>query len=495
MGIIQKQGTKSSIFLLIGFIIGGINTIFLFPKIFTQTEYGLTRALVDTATILSILATVGTTPVVYKFYPYYKSLTTPKKNDLPMVTGIICLLGFLVICILGYVFRDFIIRKLGKSPLFAENFFLVYPYAFFMMVFIWLESYGWALKKTVTTNFLRETFVRLFATLLIVLVWLQIINTMQFMKLFSLTFLLPVLILLIVLIRTGEWKITFSISNVTKRFKFKMMAFGTYVFGATFLNIASKTVDSFMIIGLKGLDQTAIFIIASYLVTFMDLPVRSLHSIATPIISESWKDKNHTNISTIYHKSTITLLIAGLFIYLMAMLNINNLATFLGPGYAAVPQIVLIMGIAKLVDLGTGVNGQIISTSINWRFDFYTNVLLTIISFPLNYFMIKNYGIIGAAFSNLIAIFVFNFVRFTFIWKKYGWQPYNFKHIKILVISLLIFGVVYMIPFMMNIYADTIIRSIVFAALFIPAILYIKVSEEINDMVGKVVQIFKGLMV
>ena len=412
MGIIQKQGTRSSIFLLIGFFIGGINTVFLFPKIFSQTEYGLTRALIDTATILSVLATLGTTPVIYKFYPYYKSLTTPKKNDLPFITGLISLCGFIIICVLGYIFKDFIIRKLGKSPLFAENFNLVYPFAFFMLAYLWMEGFGWALKKTVLTNFLRETFTRLFTTVLLFMVWLKIIDTMQFMKMLSLTFLLPVVILLMVLIRSKEWKINFTISNVTRRFKTKMFTFGLYVFGATFLNIASKTVDSFMIIGLKGLDQTAICVIATYLVTFMDLPVRSLHSIATPIISESWKEKNYANISMIYHKSTVTLLIAGLFVYMMALLNINNLTKFLGTAYAAVPGIVLIMGIAKLVDLGTGVNGQIISTSINWKFDFYTNVLLTIIAFPLNFIMIKNFGIIGAAFSNLIAIFVFNFVKY-----------------------------------------------------------------------------------
>ncbi len=492
MGIIQKQGTRSSIFLLIGFFIGGINTVFLFPKIFSQTEYGLTRALIDTATILSVLATLGTTPVIYKFYPYYKSLTTPKKNDLPFITGLISLCGFIIICVLGYIFKDFIIRKLGKSPLFAENFNLVYPFAFFMLAYLWMEGFGWALKKTVLTNFLRETFTRLFATALLFLVWLKIIDTMQFMKMLSLTFLLPAVILLMVLIRSKEWKINFTISNVTRRFKTKMFTFGLYVFGATFLNIASKTVDSFMIIGLKGLDQTAIFVIATYLVTFMDLPVRSLHSIATPIISESWKEKNYANISMIYHKSTVTLLIAGLFVYLMALLNINNLTKFLGTAYAEVPGIVLIMGIAKLIDLGTGVNGQIISTSINWKFDFYTNVLLTIIAFPLNFIMIKNFGIIGAAFSNLIAIFVFNFVRYLFIYKKYGWQPYNFKHIKILLVSLFIFAVVYFIPFMVNIYLDTLIRSVLFTILFIPAILWIKVSDEINEMVGKVIQRFKG---
>ncbi len=486
MGIIQKQGTRSSIFLLIGFCIGGINTIFLFPKIFSQAEYGLTRALIDTATILSILATLGTTPVIYKFFPYYRSLTEPKKNDLPFITGAICLIGFIVICAAGYIFKDFIIRKLGKSPLFADNFFLVYPFTFFMLLFTWMEAFGWSFKKTVTTNFLRETFIRLLTTVMILMVWAGWISTMDFMHAFSFIYLLPAIVLFYVLYQTHEWKFNFRITRVTRRFKPRMIAFGLFVFGASFLNIASRTVDSFMIIGLKGLEQTAIFLIASYLTTFMDLPLRSINSIATPVIAESWKDKNHRNIFTIYQKSTITLLVAGLFIYLMVLLNIHNLTRFLGTNYAEVPMVVLIMGIAKLVDLGTGVNGQIITTSTNWRFDFFTNVLLTLLAFPLNYFLIKNFGIIGAAFSNLAAITIYNLVRFTFIYRKYGWQPYGMAHVKVLLASVAIFLAVYAIPFIMNMYVDTIVRSLLFCALFIPAMLKLKVSDELNQTAGNI---------
>ncbi len=493
MGIIQKQGTRSSLFLLIGFCIGGINTIFLFPKIFSQAEYGLTRALLDTATILSILATLGTTPVIYKFFPYYRSLTTRKTNDLPFITGLICLMGFIAICIAGYIFKDFIIRKLGKSPLFADNFFLVYPFTFFMLFYTWLEAFGWSFKKTVTTNFLKETFIRLLTTVLILFVFLGWMSTMQFMQWFSLSYALPALILLILLIRTKEWTFNFSISKVTRRLKPKMITFGLFVFGASFLNIASRTVDSFMIIGLEGLAQTAIFLIASYLITFMDLPLRSINAIATPIIAESWKEKNYTNIATIYQKSTITLLVAGLFIYLMVLLNIHNLTLFLGTNYAEVPMVVLIMGIAKLIDLGTGVNGQIIGTSTNWRFDFFTNVLLTLLAFPLNFFLIKKFGIMGAAYSNLIAISLFNLVRLTFIYKKYGWQPYTINHVKVIVFSVLLFTSIYFIPFMMNMYVDTVVRSLLFASIFIPVILRLRVSEELNHTAANAINRMKRL--
>ncbi|MEJ7627233.1 MAG: polysaccharide biosynthesis C-terminal domain-containing protein [Ferruginibacter sp.] len=479
MGIIQKQGVRSSVFLMIGFVIGGINLLFLFPKIFTQEEIGLTRALIDAGTVLSVLATLGSIPVIYKFYPFYKS-HSPEKNDLAFRTGLICLAGFIAICLVGFIFNDFIVRKLGKSPLFAQNVLLVYPLTFLMLAFTWMEGFGWALKKTVATNFLKETFVRILTTILILMAWAGIISKGHFINLFSIIYLLPVIILFIILIRTKKWTFTTEQSKVTRRFKGKMFTFGLFVFGATFLNIASRTVDSFMIIGLKGLAQTAIFTYAAYMSAFMDLPLRSINSIATPIISESWKDKNYTNIATVYRKSTITLLVTGLFIFLIALLNIKNLVAFLGTGWEQVPAIFLIMGIAKLIDLGTGVNGQIIATSSNWRFDFYTNVLLTVLALPLNFFLIQYFGIIGAAFSNLTAITIFNAVRFNFIYRKYGWQPYGFAHIKILLVSLTIFIAVYAVPFIINIYIDTIFRSVLFAGLYVPAMLSMNVSEEFN---------------
>ena len=67
---------------------------------------------------------------------------------------------------------------------------------------------------------------------------------------------------------------------------------------------------------------------------------------------------------------------------------------------------------------------------------------------------------------------------------------------KILLLSAALFFGVYYIPFMMNIYVDTIVRSVIFAGLFIPAILLMKVSEELNltarNMVKRVLK-FDGV--
>lgn len=488
MGIIQKQALKSSIFLLIGFGIGGINILFLFPKLTTLDVNGLTRAMIDVATVLSILATLGSIPVVYKFAPFYRSHLKKEENDLPFLTGMICLAGFIIICICGYVFRDFIIRKLGKSPLFADNFNLVYPFTFLLVAFTWMESFSWTLKRTIESNFLRETLVRILTTILILAGFYNIITTQQFINLFSILYFIPAVILFIILRRTGEWSFNFKISKVSRRFGKKMFTFGLFVFGATFLNVASRTVDSFMIMGLRGLGDTAVFLLGSYLATLMDLPLRSINSIATPVIAESWREKNYANIEMVYKKSTVTLLVAGIFIFCLVMLNVKNLSVFLGKDFAVVPTIVFFMGISKIIDLGTGVNGQIIVTSTNWRFDFFTNVFLTVMAFPLNYFLITRMGIVGGAVATLISTSIFNLVRYIFIYKKYGWQPYGFPHLKILLVSSIIFIAVKAVPFMMNIYVDTVFRTILFAGLFVPAVLRMNVSDELNLTASRMLQ-------
>ncbi len=488
MGIIQKQAIKSSIFLLIGFGIGGINILFLFPKLIDLEVNGLTRALIDVATVLSVLATLGSKSIVYKFYPYYKSNLTEKNNDLATITGLTSLLGFILICAAGYFFRDFITRKLGKSPLFAEYFFLVYPFTFLLLAFSWLESFAWALKKTVESNFLKETLVRILTSILIFCAWYKIIDTRQFIHIFSILHLIPVLILFFILRKTGRWSFAFSVSKVTRRFKKKMIAFSFFVMGAAFLNIAARTMDSFVIIGVKGLESTAVFLLASYLATLMELPMRSIISIATPVLSESWKDKNYTNIAAVYKKSTVTLLVAAIFIFCLVVLNVDNLTVFLGKSYMQIPAIVFIMGIAKIIDLGTGVNGQIIATSSNWKFDFYTNVFLTLLAFPLNYYLITRHGIVGGAYATLISTFLYNLVRYIFIYKKYGWQPYGFPHVKIIFVSTIIFIIVYAVPFIANIYVDTIFRTTLFAALFVPAILSMNISDELNLTANKVLK-------
>jgi len=420
MGIIQKQGIKSSIFIMIGFVIGAVNLLVLFPMFFSKNDQGLVRAMIDIGATLSVFCTLGTLPVVYKFFPFYNHYLGPKKNELPFLTLIINLIGFALLIWIGWENKNFIIRKLGKSPSLASYFNYVYPYTFFLMIFYWLEAFAWGLQKGVFTNFLRETAVRILTTILILGVGLNWLNLDQFILLFSGIYVIPTLLLIYNLSTSHEWSFrSFKISSVTKRLKWKMLNFALFVFAGQFFNLLARTNDTFMIVGLRGLSDAGIFAIATYVAAIMEIPQRSLNAISIPVLAKSWKDKDFANIKHVYHKSVSNLLAIGLLLFGLIWLNIENLVAFLnwishkeGGGYEALAPIVFIMGLAKLIDLATGVNGQIIGTSNYWRFDFFTNLFYIVLSIPLNFYLISNYSLIGLAYSNLAALTLYNSVRF-----------------------------------------------------------------------------------
>ena len=491
MGIIQKQSIQSTIIIMFGFALGALNMIVFAPKILTAEEIGLTRIITDAGLTLATMCTLGSLPVIFKFFPFYKSYLKTEKNDLPFITLLICLAGFVLMCVAGYAVKDIIVRKFSaRSPLFVEYSFLVYPFGFFMLLFIWLESFGWSLKKTVITNTLKETVARLLFSVLLALLVYNVINTNQFYWLFSLSYILPVVLLFIVLRKTNQFYFIPTLSPVTWRLKGKMINFGLFVFGAQFLNLLSRTVDTFILSAKseRGLSDAAVFTIATYVVTLMEIPQRSITSISIPVLSESWKNKNLTNISNIYKKSVSNLLIVGLIMFGLIFLNIKNLAIYLGKDFAGIETLVLLMGIGKLIDLGTGTNSQIIGTSSFWKVDFTTNVIYTIVALPMNYFLIDRFGLLGAAYAFLITITFYNAMRFFFLWYKFGFQPYTTKNLLIVLIAVIAVGITYFIPTLPNVFIDTIIRSAIFLIIIIPTLYFAKISEEVNGIIDNLKQ-------
>ena len=492
MGIIQKQGVKSSFFIMIGFLIGAVNLLVLFPLFFSKNDQGLVRAMLDIGATLSVFCTLGTLPVIYKFYPFYNHYLGPKKNELPFITLIINLIGFGILLIIGWQQKDFIIRKLGKSPSLAQYFNYVYPYTFFLLIFYWLEAFAWGLRKGVYSNFLRETLIRILTTLLIIAFGLKYIDLTVFLTLFSLLYVIPSLLLLINLIQSKQFSFkSLQISSVTRRLKGKMFSFALFVFAGQFFNLLARTNDTFLIVGLRGLNDAAIFAIATYVSAILEIPQRSLNSISIPVLATSWKNKDFANIKHIYHKSVSNLLAIGLLLFGLIWLNTDNLVNFLNwvsnkeaGGYDAISKLIFILGLAKLIDLATGVNSQIIGTSNFWKFDFFTNLFYILLSLPLNYYLIKNYNLEGLAYSNLIALCLYNSIRFLFLYKKFKLQPYTYKHGLFLVLSIGLILLVHQIPSVNNIVANIFLQSSVFGISFYLLVSWINPAPEALEIVN-----------
>lgn len=487
MGQIRKQAIISSIVIYIGFFIGFINTWFFTKNgSFTPSEYALTRLFFDVGQAMFAFANLGIISVIYKFFPYFKDNLKSKENDLmtwALITGII---GFIFVAIGGWLFEPLIVQKFsGRSPLFVDYYKWVFPFGLGILLFTILEAFSGTLQKTIFPAFLRETALRLFTLVLIAVYLLGLINYDLFIKLFAFLYLVIAFLLATSLIKSNQLHFTFHVSRVTKKFKSKMLVLGSYVFAGQIIYILAQVMDSIFIASLLGLVPTGIFALSSYIANLIQIPQRSIVSITLPALSQAWKNKDMMEIDRIYKRTSINLLIAALFIFGGIWLNIGDAFRLLNiqSEYASGLTVIFILGISRMIDAGTGVNGQIISTSTQWRFEFITGIILLLLILPLNYILIKKIGIEGSAYANLISFFIYNLIRYLFLWKRYNLQPFSIKTF----ISIILAVVSYFISFYlfreMQGWMGVILRSILFATLFIGGIFSFNLTPDAMQLV------------
>jgi O-antigen/teichoic acid export membrane protein len=501
MGIIRKQSLQSTIFIYAGFAIGALNVLVLFPneKYFSLAEFGLTKVLVDVSLLIAMLCTLGAYPAVIKFYPFYNSYLPKKQNDLPVWTFLTVLAGCLLFVLLMPFFKGIIIRKYGeRSPLFVQYFNLLYPLTISMAFLYLFEAYSWIAKKTVLPAIARELIVRGLTTLLILLVMAGFLNFNQFINLYALIYVPPVLFILYFLMKSGDLSFNFTVSSVTRRLRERIWIFSLFIFSGQVLNILAKTLDSIIISGKSpgGLQDTGIFAIATYFVALMEVPLRGMTGIAFSILSQAWKDKNLKQVFDVYSKTALNLLIAGLGIMGVLILIAPDIIVFLGPKYKPMYYVVLLLGLSKLIDLGTGINSQLLMTSKHWRIEFFTNIFLVIMAGVFNFLLVREYGILGSAWATLISFTVYNLIRFLLIWRLFKMQPFSVKNLYVLLIGLICFFAGWLTPFVVNIYIDVIVKTVIFSLLYGALIIRLHISEDINDFfqisISRVKNLFKA---
>jgi O-antigen/teichoic acid export membrane protein len=496
MSTIRRQSILSTLLIYAGFAFGALN-MYLFARkdIFTPEEYGLTRGITAMGNFFYGFASLGLLSVIYKFFPYYKANLKPKQNDLLSLCILTALVGFILTAAAGLYFEPLVVRKFSaKSQLLVRYYVWVFPYLFFYLFFSILEAYAWTLKKTILSNFLREGGFRVTTTVLILIYILGGIYFDLFIKLFSFIYAASFIVLLSYLIYTGQFHITFRISRVTKKFWKKMLTLVSFVYFATLINITAQSIDAFAIASYleNAMVWLAVFEFSNYLSNVIQVPQRSIVSISIGYISQAWKDKHYATIQRIYSRSSINMLMASLFLFLIIWLNFDRAVDSLhiNPVYHDGKWVVLILGIKNIIDMGTGVNSIIIGTSTFWRFELYCNLLL-LLNIPMNIWLVKEYGIEGAAISNLIVFTVYNLIRLVFLWVKFKMQPFSINTLGMLLNGGFCYAIAYFVFRNTPGLAGIIGSSLVFMLLFTAAAFYFKLSPDIIPVWKSVVDRFK----
>jgi hypothetical protein len=132
MGIIIRQSVKGTVVSYVGIAIGFFTTFFVLTNFLTAEEIGLTRVLVDAATVFAGLAQLGTTSSAIRYYPYFKE--GEKDHGFFFWTLVIPFIGFLIYGIVFWLLKEPISGFFAEnSPLFVDYYNFIFPVGFFLL--------------------------------------------------------------------------------------------------------------------------------------------------------------------------------------------------------------------------------------------------------------------------------------------------------------------------------------------------------------------------
>jgi len=163
-----------------------------------------------------------------------------------------------------------------------------------------------------------------------------------------------------------------------------------------------------------------------------------------------------------------------------------------GDAYRSGFMVFVFLGLAKLFDMATGLNSQIIGYSKYYKFNFYSVMILGLLNTVFNYVLIHRMGISGAALATLISMTLFNVFKLWYVKKKFGIWPFTMKDLYILMITIGLGTMVYFIPAGDNNYVQIIVRSGIFTLLFWAIAIKFDFSPQVSMYFWGVVKRLKG---
>jgi O-antigen/teichoic acid export membrane protein len=486
MGIVLNQSLKNTIITYIGFAIGGINTIYLYPFFLGATYYALTNYILSSANVIMPLFAIGMQNTLVKFYSQYD--TNEERSRFLSFTVLFPLLLIVPMFIIGFYYFDEITFFLSKKNIIVKNYIWLIPFiglcmAYFEIFYAWLRVH----MHSVFGNFIKEVGLRLFSLFLLIGVYYNWLSVEGFVYATAVVYLLALLVTMLYAFNIQKPVFQFSIPENTKD-----------VLVYTFYIILSGSVANLLLDGDKIMlnqymliDNIAYYSVATYIALVISVPSRAMHQIVYPITAKLMHKNKHDELNELYKKTSINLQMVGGFVMLCIFVNINQLYVMVPKEYSGGILVVFMIGLSKYFDLILGNNNAIIFNTKYYRAVLFLGVLLILVAVGLNMIFIPIYGIMGSAFATLLSITLYSVAKLLFVVKRLHLYPFTNQTLYSIVITFILFLLFYFWEFPFHPLIAIGLKSILVTILYVYINYKFRISIEINQVINNLLKRLK----
>lgn len=470
----------------IGVFIGVINLIFIQPKLLSPQELGLTRLLYDFAYFAGLAVPLGLPNIIVKFFPFFKDVEK-KHHGFGGFVLLVFFIGFAISASVLLILKPSITDLYKEDAgLFVRYFNFIFPFMFIVSAITVTTAYCQSLFKSTVPSFLNDIFLRIGVTVVTILYFNRLVSLDVYVYLFIGLYAIELVLIMAYILLVD--KISFKPNKELFRTHSPraMLKFGLLLCLASFASIGIRKIDGF-ILGSSSLGLVAIYTTAVYISSFIEVPLGALERISHTKIADNFAKGNMTEIEKIYKDSVKYLLLIGglLFIGINACIGYVYEIAKLSGEYQSCLGVVYIVSLGSLINISTGINSALIFYS---RYYILGTVLLVgtlVITVVLNLLLIPVYGIYGAAIASAIGSFIYNAMKFLFIYWKFKFQPYTLSSVYIAVLIVLCSLVSFFLPEMTSSpFINLVIKGGIVSGIYILTIYKLHIAPDLFQMIS-----------
>lgn len=486
MGIVINQSIKNTVITYLGFGIGAINVLFLFTQFLSDDYFGLIMYILSTANVMMPILAFGVHNTIIKFYSSYKTRNT--QNSFLILMLFLPLAIIIPLGIIGFLAFNSISQWLvGKNDIVDNYVWLIFVTAIALSYFEVFYAWARVQMQSVFGNFMKEVFHRVCISVLLLALSFDWISVNQLIYAITGVYILRMAIMKLYAfsLRFPSFKVT-KIANVSSVLKYTTLI----IIAGSVANVILE-IDKFMLNRYVAIENIAYYSVAIFIASVISVPSRSMNQIVSPLTAKLLNDNNKQDLKVLYKKSSLNLFIISGFIFLLIVLNINELYKLINENYAEGLLIVLVIGVAKLLDGLLGNNNAILFNSDYYRMVLLMGVFLAILTIALNIIFIPLYGINGAALATFFAVFVYNTVKISFVNYKFKMLPFSINTPKVLMLIIVSLGVFYFWDFSFHPIVNIVLKSIIISAFYGVIVYTLNFSEDITTILNKTFKRYK----
>lgn len=444
MSVVARQGFKYSIIGYVGFLLGTVSAIFIFPNDFEF--YGKLRYSMQTAEMLVPFVVFG---ISYANVKFFHSVQKDGKNQNMLSLSLLAVfINFLIFCGAFFILPHFYPKFLQTQAWTIKG--IILPLILVLSLCAVFNKYISNYKRIVVSNIFDNLFPKIANLGAFCLFFYFALSQNIALAFFFGIFALMLAGYIYYINKLDKVSLDFSTSYFKQdHFWKEFLNYSFFGFLGTFGNYLA--INSFMIGEFMGMEENGIYSVLYALISLISIPQLGLFNISAPIISKNLADGDMEGLDRFHKKTSLTLYFLGAVLFSCIMVGFPFLTQFMPKNGVLLREyepVIWIWGSAVLVDLATGFNGNIISLSKHYRFNILVMLLLAGLTVGLNLYFIKNTDLqlIGIALSTAISLTTYNVVKVVFNYFVFKVFPLTIEMIFVSIICTLAITVAIVLP-------------------------------------------------